>query len=235
MSDREMIRESLRALPHFRMARSESVERVAEGCRTVTYGKGDQIFRAGEPCRGFFVIHRGSVCLYRLAADGRQHVLHSLYQGQSFAEAALLNHGRYPACAEARSAATELIEVDGAHFQKVLAEDSRLAPAMVGSLCSRLLSLVDRVEELSVISAAARLARFLLRLPSSGPLEAAEVTLPMSKKDVAAHLSVTPETLSRTLRQWKERGVVEADGRRLILRDLRVLQALADGDAGPRS
>lgn len=219
----------LKALPHFGMVPPALLQRIGDGCRLVGLKKGDTIFRERDACRGFFAIRRGGVRLFRLLPDGREHVLHQLQAGQSFAEAAVLNHGFYPVTAEARATPTELIEVDGAHFKVVLADDPALAPAMLGSLCTRLLRLVERIDELSGHSAAARLAHFLLRLPSQGPLTAARVELPMAKKDLAAHLSVTPETLSRTLRQWKDAGWLETKGRVLVLRDLPALEALADG------
>ena len=193
---------------------------------------GRAIIEERAPCRGFFVVRSGLVRVFRRSPDGRVQVLHHLKPGQSFAEPALLNLGHYPASACAMARDTTLVEVGGEHFLRLFREDSRIAAAMVGSLSAWLLQLVERVEELSVVSAAARLARYLLRLPSSGPLERAAVTLPFSKKDLAAHLSITPETLSRVLRRWRDRELIETRGREVAFLDVRVLEAIADGDSG---
>ncbi len=97
----------------------------------------------------------------------------------------------------------------------------------------RLLSLVERVEELSLVHAGSRLARFLLRQPGSRPPARPVVEFPMPKKELAAHLSMTPETLSRLLRRWQDRGWIDSERSTVRIVDAARLQALADGeDAG---
>ena len=99
---------------------------------------------------------------------------------------------------------------------------------MVSSLAIWLHGMVERVEELQVASAGARLARYLLKLPAKGATDPLEVELPLAKKDLAAHLAITPETFSRLLRRWQDQGIVGAQGKKLRLLDTRVLTALAD-------
>ena len=99
---------------------------------------------------------------------------------------------------------------------------------MVGSLSQWLLGLVERIDELSVASAGARLARYLLRQPSHRIESATQVELPMAKKELAAHLAIAPETLSRLLRRWQDAGLVRSEGRTLTVLDERLLAALAD-------
>ena len=103
---------------------------------------------------------------------------------------------------------------------------------MIGSLCMRLVSLVERVEELSLVQAGTRLARWLLRQPARGTAEAT-VELSLPKKELAAHLAMTPETLSRLLRRWEDEGWVRNERTRVVLQDARALLALADGESGP--
>jgi DNA-binding MarR family transcriptional regulator len=100
---------------------------------------------------------------------------------------------------------------------------------MVGSLCMRLISLVERVEELSLVNAGSRLARHILRQPGSGPSDRVRIDLAMSKKDLAAHLSMTPETLSRLLRRWQDEGLVESERGSVTVLEPGKLLAIADG------
>jgi CRP-like cAMP-binding protein len=224
------ILETLSGLPHFRMLDAELLGRVAEGSRLLSLQSGDLLFRDGDPCRGFFAVKSGAVKLFRLTPDGREQVVHNLGAGQTFAEAALLNMGRYPASAVATESPTELVEIGGERFSKLFREENRLSAAMVGSLCMRLISLVERVEELSLVNAGSRLARYLLRQPSHGPSGRVAIELPMSKKDLAAHLSMTPETLSRLLRRWQDRTWIESERGSVTVLDPERLLALADGE-----
>jgi CRP/FNR family transcriptional regulator len=69
-----------------------------------------------------------------------------------------------------------------------------------------------------------------LKLPARGPAERPVIDLPLSKKDLARHLAITPETLSRLLRRWQDRGVITSDRRSITVLDSRVLLAISDGD-----
>lgn len=214
--------------PHFRSLPQDLLAKVAALARVVRYRAGETIFSQGEPCRAFFLIRSGAVRVYRLSPDGREQALHHLRAGHSFAEAALLSIGSFPAHAVAVEKDTELIEIEGRGFLALFHSEPRLASSMVGSLSMWLLSLVERVEELSVASAGARLARYLLKLPARGAAGPLSIELPMAKKELAAHLAIAPETLSRLLRRWQDRGIVAVQGGSIEVRDARVLEALAD-------
>jgi CRP/FNR family transcriptional regulator len=222
------VRAALEKLPHFRNLPRELLDALAAGSRVLELRAGETIFTQGTEPTGFFAVLAGAVRVYRISPDGREQVLHHLRAGQSFAEAAVLSFGRYPAHAIATEDDSRVVEIGAATFLKLFREDPRLSAAMVGSLCMWLLSLVERIEELQVASAPSRLARYLLRLPATGAKDPLMVELPMAKKELAAHLAIAPETLSRLLRRWQDSGVVETRGRHLALLDSRVLIAIAD-------
>lgn len=228
MTDPELVSD-LRRLPHFRGLPPDLLEAVAAGARRVSLKAGQTVFGEGEPVRAFYSVRRGAVKVYRLSSDGREQVLHHLTEGHTFAEAAVLSMTRYPAHAVA-VVGTELVEIGAEHFLQLFRSDPRLAAAMVSSLSMWLISLTERVEELSVASASARLAHYLLRLPSAVEEKAVVLELPLAKKELAAHLAITPETLSRLLRRWQDAGLLRSDGRRLEILDERLLVAIADRD-----
>lgn len=227
MSD--AIRETLRALAHFQSLDAELFERVVACAELRAFERGESVFRHGEKARAFFVVRAGSVRVFRASPDGREQVVHHLRAGQSFAEPAVLSIGRYPVNATALESPTELVAVD-TRFLELLKGEPRLSVAIVSSLSMRLLGLVERIEELSIASAPARLAHYLLKLPAQGTHQHLVVQLPLAKKDLAAHLAIAPETLSRLLRRWQDRGLVRSKGRTLELLDTRILLAIADRD-----
>jgi CRP/FNR family transcriptional regulator len=218
----------LRGLPAFRSLPPDLLEQLAACCRRVALGAGETIFLEGEPVRAFFAVRRGAVKVFRLSPDGHEQALHHLRPGQTFAEAAVLSMQRYPASAAAIEPGTEVLEVAAEPFRALFRSDERMAGAMVSSLSMWLLGLVERIDELSVASAGARLARFLLRQPSQRVEATTQVELPMAKKELAAHLAIAPETLSRLLRRWQDAGLVRSEGRTLTVLDERLLTALAD-------
>src|SRR3954464_8426508 len=114
----------LRELPHFRALPADALETIARGSKLGVHSPGEILFRQGEPCRAFFVVKSGAVRVYRSGKDGREQVLHHVRAGQSFAEAALLSTGRYPADAMVTEDATEIVEVGGGAFTDLFRSDS---------------------------------------------------------------------------------------------------------------
>ncbi|MNL48403.1 Nitrogen fixation regulation protein FixK [compost metagenome] len=94
------------------------------------------------------------------------------------------------------------------------------------------------MHELSLLlcrkSAMERIAGFLLSLATrTGKLANDQrISLPMCRADIADHLGLTIETVSRNLTKLKLRGIIDLPGRgNFILRDLGRLQALAECEA----
>jgi CRP-like cAMP-binding protein len=224
------IESALRALPHFKSVPPDLLQQIAATSKRVRAAAGTMLFREGDPSRAFFAIESGGVKLYRQQPDGREQIVHNLHAGATFAEAALLSFGRFPVDAVVTETSS-LLEIGGERFLELLRTDTRLAPAMIASLCMRLVSLVERVEELSLVQAGSRLARWLLRQPAAGTAQLV-VELALPKKDLAAHLAMTPETLSRLLAAWQEKGWVRNERARIVLLDAAALVSLADGDFG---
>jgi len=218
----------LRKFPIFGALDGPTLERIASGSRHLHLSAGDAVFRESEPVRGFFAVVVGGARIYRLTPDGREQVLQRVRAGQTFADAAVLSMKRYPANAAATESPTEIVEIGAETFLRLFDGDPRVGKAMVASLSTWLLRLVGRVEELTVLSAGARLARHLLDLPSTTSADGAVIELPSSKKDLAGLLGVTPETLSRLLRKWQDLGVVRSDGAAIVVLDAEALLAIAE-------
>ena len=209
----------LRRLPHFDRLPDDALAALAAGSRLSTHARGEPIVTEGAPANAFFVITKGGVRVFRVAPDGRVQVLHRLGAGNTFAEAAVLTMNAYPASAEATRDGTEILHVGAETFLRLFDQDRRLPRAMVAGLCTWLRRLLVRVEELSVTSAGARLARYLLDLPARDGADGLEVTLPITKRELAEQLAITPETLSRQLRRWRDEGLVATQRARIVLRD----------------
>jgi CRP/FNR family transcriptional regulator len=221
----------LRPLPLFAALDPATLEAIASGSRLRRLAADESVIREGETVRAFFVVVAGAVRIFRISPDGREQVLQRLRPGQTFAEAAVLTMKRYPASAVATEDGTEVLEVGAETFLRQFEGDGRVAKAMVASLSTWLLRLVGKVEELTVLSAGARLARYLLDLPSATTEEGAAIELPLAKRELAASLGITPETLSRLLRKWQDREVVRSEGSMIVVLDADVLMALADDAA----
>lgn len=219
---------ALARLPHFRGVDPAVLHELARQATVRRLDRGEWLFRQGDAADAFHVVQQGSVRLFRMSAGGQEQTIHRVRAGASFAEAAALTMSTYPVNASALVEGTVVLSVGRETFRRVF-EHGGVARAVVASLSAHLLHLVGRVEDLSIGSASARLARHLLALPSRTIEDGSiEIPLPTSKRDLAAHLGMTPETLSRMLRKWADAGTIDSHRSSVVVLDVEGLLNLAD-------
>jgi CRP/FNR family transcriptional regulator len=194
--------------------------------RMVTIRKGEVVFLAGDPCPGIYVVGSGAVRVFRTSPSGKEHLLHLAEEGMSFAEVATIGHFPCPASAQAlEEARCALLPREA--FLRVIETDHGMCLQLLGGMARWVHHLVGLTEDLVLRDAGGRLARHLLE---QDPGDKEAFALPMRKKDLASHLNLTSETLSRTLRRFSETGLIEAlEGQRLRVLDRDGLEQVAQG------
>jgi CRP/FNR family transcriptional regulator len=194
--------------------------------RVKRYVRGTVVFRQGAPCPGVFVLGSGLVRIFKAAPSGKEHVLHFVEPGHTFAEVAAIGGFPCPAYAEASQDSTCVLLPTGP-FAQALQEDHTLCLQIMASMAFWVRHLVGLMEDIVLRDAAGRVARYLLEACGS---ESDLFVLRSLKKDLASHLNLTSETLSRTLRRLVDAGLIEqrAGGRLRIVRRAE-LERLADG------
>jgi len=222
-------------------------QRLAAMARICRFGKGEIIFRQGQPCPGAYVVGEGLVRIFKTGSGGKEHVLHLIPAGQTFAEAAAIGGFELPASAQAVEDSTcALLPAEA--FRRALDEDPEICRGMLLGMTLWVKHLVDLMEDVVLRDAAGRLASFLLdtagqtHAGAQGSRDSAEnserstargglvVELPARKRHLASHLNLTSETFSRTLRRLIEAGLVaQAGATRLEILDPKRLRQVAEG------
>ncbi len=216
----------LAAIPLFAGLTEEQVRSVAAIGRLSEVRRRDVLFREGERAEGIFVLLGGRVKLYRLGPDGREHILHVVRPGQMFAEAAIFMSGGYPAYAEALQKSRVLL-LPKKPFLELLRDHPEISLQIIATLSRYLKQFADRIEDLSLKDVSARLARwFLHTADEKGRLF---WDLDITKGELASQIGTVGETLSRTLRRFKEAGWIEVRGSFVKVLDPDALAEVVEG------
>lgn len=200
----------IKSAPLFDGVPDEAVRRLVgnHGARKVT--KGTILFQQGEPADSFYFILDGWVKIYRGTPSGSETIVGVFSRGESFAEAAMFNSGKYPVSAEV-ICDSSLLRIDAANFRRLVHEEPDLGLAMLASCSKHLKYLVEQLDQIKQLSAPRRIANFLISLCSctSGTCT---ITLPYEKALIAKRLSMQPESFSRAMLKLRPLGVtVERD------------------------
>lgn len=122
-----------------------------------------------------------------------------------------------------------LIELPLNRVRELVASQPAMLDRMLTGLAHIIHSLTDITHDLMHKDAEHRLAVWLLQhcQPEDPTCSEISISLNERKRDIAAQLAITPETLSRMMRQLNRKGVIEVQGYSVKVLDLPSLQALA--------
>ena len=227
---REDVRGALRACRLWHGASDESIARLAARAHVETAARGSALATEGDAADRFGVVVTGKARVYSLAADGRRVTLETVEAGEPLAALAALAGGRYPFNIDAVTPAT-IAWLPREALLDLLAEQPDVARDLVTDLAGRVVHFTSVVQTLT-LDVPARLARYLFQraLATGRPTSRGlEVDLGMRKNELAEALGTVPETLSRAFARLKTDGVVELDGSRVTVLDVRALAALGSG------
>lgn len=210
--------------PLFSEIDADTVFWLLDGAIPTAFPDGGQLFSRGDAADRFFVVLAGRVNLYALTENGDQSIIEVIDAGHSFAEGAIFANGRFPLHGDA-SPGTRLLEISAGPFLKRLAERPGLTAKLLASLARWQRRLMSEIADLKGRSPVRRLAAYLLALTGGeedGTL-GVEVTLPLTKSELASRIGITPESFSRALSRLKPLGVT-SQGRGFSIADVSALR-----------
>jgi CRP-like cAMP-binding protein len=205
---------------------------IAGLVRVKALEKDAYLFREGEAAEGFYVVQRGAINVHRVSATGKEQVIYVFRAGESLAEAALASPTGYPANARAVETSSVLL-IPKIEFLALVAKRPDLAMRMLGSMSQHLRVLVGLLDDLTLKDVETRLANWLVkRCPAGRRDGVVTIKLGGTKRVLAAELSTTAETLSRTFGRFREAGLIEVRGATVTVKKPEELVALLRRNLG---
>lgn len=190
------------------------------------FSAGELVFSEGDACAGMYVVESGYVRIFKTSAGGREQVLSIDGPGGSIAELPVFDGGNYPASASAVEDCT-LLFISKQDFHALCMTHPQVALKVLRVVGARLRKLVGIIEELSFTTVRNRLAAFLVRLAQREGTRnggGIEVTLPASNQELAAQIGTVRELVSRNLSRFQSEKLIQMDGRRIVIPDLKALE-----------
>jgi CRP/FNR family transcriptional regulator len=201
-----------------------SAQRVAAGVTLLHEGA-----TATQVC----VIQAGTFKCVKTAEDGYEHVLAFAMRGDLLGYDGLAA-GHYASTAialeDSRVIVVPLSLLDG-----LRRADAALDHALQRLLSRQIAHSIELAELMAAVAAEARLARFLLHLSArmaERGLSPRRLLLRMNRRDIAAHLGLAHETVSRSFRLLVDQGCLAVDNREVEILDFEALRTHARSTRG---
>lgn len=189
----------------------EACADLARCARVRQLAKREILFTEGQTGEGLCLLVSGRIQLHKASADGSETVIRVVRPGEAFAEVVLLERQDYPVTATSL-APSSVVLLPRRDVLRLL-EDAKFRNAFIAMMLRRQRYLAERVRYLTACDVQERLLIFLHE--QYGPVT--RMTLDLSKKDVAAAIGTTPETLSRLIQRLQSEGLLKWRGKTVLL------------------
>jgi CRP-like cAMP-binding protein len=194
------------------------------------YKKGEIIFREGAYPAGIFYIVSGKVKKYKLDKDGKEHIIYVANTEELLGYHAILSEDRYPDSAAAIEESS-IAFIPKEDFLAVLDQSPILNKHLLKTLSHEFAVLANSLSMFAQKSVRERLALQLVVLREKYKVNfkpGMPVEINMSREDLASLVGTGRENVVRALSEFKESGILETKGRKIIIKDVNKLIGIAD-------
>lgn len=186
------------------------------------FGRNEEIFGEGEAADHLCRVVSGAVRTSRFSSDGRRQILAFHLPGDVFG---IEPGGVHSLSAEAVTE-TEISLIRRSLVESAAAQDAKAARALLELMSRQLISAREHALVLGRKGANERVAAFLLQLADRFRAHG-EISLPMSRADIADYLALTIETVSRAFTQMeRDHAISLPSSRHVVVRDRGALELL---------
>ena len=175
------------------------------------FKKNELIYMAGEKGGSLYIVNSGKVKITRIASSGKEQVIRILEAGEFMGELSIFKPSNLMDNAEAL-VDTTLCTIDERDLKEILKKYPLISFKIMEELSERLERAESLIQNINLSSVEKRLADILLELADKD----GNISLKLSKKDLASQIGMSSETLSRKLSAFQELGIIKLIGQRTI-------------------
>lgn len=192
--------------------------------------KGKTIFSEGSYPSGIFYLIKGRVKKYKSNSNGKEQIISICSHGEILGYPALLNNGPFPDSAlTLEDSIIAFIHKDD--FMKLLDQSPVLCSRLLKNLSHKFGVLENIIVAFAHKTVRERLALSLLilieKFKEKGK-EAKKTEIILSREDLSNFVGTAVETLVRLLKEFKEDGLIETEGKKIRVLNLKQVIKIAN-------
>ncbi|MEM9045629.1 MAG: Crp/Fnr family transcriptional regulator [Pseudomonadota bacterium] len=192
-----------------------------------TYEAGEEIVSYQSVEDDLYFVQRGTVRVTIYAENGKMVDFRTMSEGAMFGEIAVIDDGPRSASVFATEAC-RIGRLSKDQFWQLVVDVPEFNAALLRHLSGLVRNLTNRVLEYSTLHGPRRLVLEIIRLAEDTGVDDGRVELDVfpTHHDLAARISSHREAVSRQLSELMKGGLLEKDGRRMVVKDLNALRAI---------
>lgn len=218
--------DALRKITYFSEIDEQLQKELAQYAQRVSLESGEILLMEGERSQTAYVVESGWLKSSKSSLNGREHVLQFIGSGETINEMNVLTDTTNSTTITALETSV-LYAIRRDVILSVLNRYPQLAQIIIQKLADTVQFLFTVVEDISLRSIEARVARYLLDQASGDILYRPKWA---TQAELANHLGTVPNVLHRTLKNLEQEGLIRVERHQIKILDARGLVQRASLD-----
>ncbi|MEJ1498078.1 MAG: Crp/Fnr family transcriptional regulator [Candidatus Sedimenticola sp. (ex Thyasira tokunagai)] len=216
-----------KSIPVFNGFSKQQINQLLTRTLEIDLNESDMLFTSGSKADNFYIVVSGANKLYRLSSNGNEKVIDIANPGDVIGLPSLfLQEPSYSYWCQSVTD-TQLLAIDRKCFLKTIADSPDILIKLLGELSCQVQNKIDEIDSICLKSAGTRFADYLVANISEVN-DTKAVHLRANKNTLASKLSITPETLSRLIRTFKQKNILGCQGNHhFLIHDIETLQNMS--------
>lgn len=214
----------LRRVPLFAELSEAEIARLGDIARDRSYPRNSVILFEDDPGDALYVVVTGLVKVVLIGEDGREVILSVLKEGDFFGEMSLIDDRPRSAHVIAMEDSS-LVVLRREDFQHRIREAPGVALGMLKAMSRRLREADEKIGGLVLLDVNGRVAKLLLSMADEN--DGVHITRRVTHHTIAQMVGSSRETVSRTMRDLADRGLIEVTRKAITIRNRPALQTAA--------
>ena len=168
--------------------------------------KDNIVFYEGDEPKHLYLLAKGVIKLYKTSSSHKEIVLKYFHENELIGEVANFEDIPYPATAKAYSD-VEMLKIDFQKLKAIIFENPQLSFNIQTSLIKKIKNLENIISTNLVLDSKERVAKYIYNH--------AEIFFETKNIEIAEILGVSPETLSRILKFFKDHDIIDVKAKKI--------------------
>jgi CRP/FNR family transcriptional regulator len=187
--------------------------------KTLTFKKGELIFREGEPVRGIYFVYSGTVKVHKKWGTEKELIIRFARQGEIFGHRGLGQEAIYPISATALEPLNACF-IDLEFFRASLKVNQDFMYGLLIFFADELQESERKMRNLAHMQVKGRVAQALITLQEKfGRTQEGFIQMTLSRQDLASLVGATYETVFRIINELAEEELITLSGKNIAIND----------------
>jgi CRP-like cAMP-binding protein len=198
-------------------------------CKTsYTIKKGETIFEEGENVNGIYCIKDGICKLTKLSPNGKDQIVKLVKKGELLGQRAMISEEPVNLSAVALED-MQVCFIPKSDIMGYFDKNNQYSMNVMRTICSDLKDADDHMVSMAQKTVKERLAETLLYLEETfGKSSDGSLNVQLSREELSGMIGTATESCIRLLSDFKKLGLIELNGKKIILKDISKLKRISE-------